>query len=293
MIIFISSSPFLGGAEYQLLDLVSGLVSKYKIGLMLSSNSPMINKLPKKNILVETFEFGSTLGKFRGLNILDPKNLFRIKKLKRIFNNLNKAENNLIVTTDYKELILVKLTKSKNKHLHTQHPEFPKWLRSNPFLRKIVVDSLNETDSVVVDCKAIENHLKSFGVNSGSIRVIYNGVDANLFSPPTVEEKDSAKKQLGLQNKLVIGINARINSGKGYEILIKAFGLLVQELENAHLVSIGGGNNTIRRRIDTLVKKEKLDARVSFLGSWNQYPIVYLSVHNLNAHLEKWGGHLP
>ena len=252
-----------------MLDLIRGLVGKYEIQFLSSSSSPLRSLLPK-GVGKETFDFGSTLGKFRGINVLDPKNLVRIRNLGKVFSSKGIQEGDLVVTYDYKELILAKRVKGKPNHIHFQHPQFPNWLRLNPFVRNLVVSSMNQVDRVVVDCFAVKAHLKQFGVKEDKIEVIYNGIDEDKFVPATLDEKNKIRKKLGLVGKQIIGINARVNAGKGYETLIPAFKQIKTGSPDTHLISAGGGNPYIQKKINSLVSKLGLSDQVRFLGEWDR-----------------------
>lgn len=270
MIIFLSSSPFLGGAEYQLLDLISGLTRKYAIKIVCPSTSPLKNSLPNKEIEVENIEFGATLGKFRGLNILDFHNLLRVMQLKKLLSSFNPSSKDFLVTYDYKELILASLAREKIKTIHFQHPQFPRWLILNPVLKSLAVNCMNRTSKIVVDCHAVKDHLQDLGVREGKIEVIYNGVDEHMFVPVTLEEKNKIRKELGLVGKQIIGINARVNAGKGYETLVSAFKQITTEFPDTYLISVGGGNLYIQKKIDYLVNRLGLSERIRFLGEWDR-----------------------
>jgi len=259
----------MGGAEYQMLDLIQGLAGKYEIRFLSNSSSPLLTFLPK-NVEKEDFDFGSTLGKFRGINIIDPRNLVRARNLGKVFLSNALQERDLVVTYDYKELILTKSAKGKSKHIHFQHPEFPNWLRLNPFVRNLVVSGMNQVDRVVVDCFAVKAHLRQFGVEENNIEVIYNGIDENKFVPATLDEKDKIRKKLGLVGKQIIGINARINAGKGYETLLSAFKQIRTKFPDTYLISVGGGNPYIQKKINSLVIKLGLSDQVRFLGEWDR-----------------------
>ena len=269
MIIFISSSPFMGGAEYQMLDLIGGLAGKYEIRFLSNSSSPL-RSLLSKDVGREDFDFGSTLGKFRGINVLDPKNLVRIRNLGKVFSSLGMQEKDLVVTYDYKELIFAKSVKGRSKNIHFQHPQFPNWLRLNPFVRSLAVSSMNEVDKIVTDCFAVKVHLKQFGVKEDKIEVIYNGIDESKFVPAAVAEKNKIRKGLGLAGKQIIGINARVNAGKGYETLMVAFKQVRAKFPDTYLISVGGGNPYIQKKINSLVIKLGLSDQVRFLGEWDR-----------------------
>ena len=266
MIIFISNSPFLGGAEHQLLDLISGLEGTYKIVLICSRSSPLPNKLPKNSIKIEYLELGSTLGKFRGLNILDPSNISKVRQLKRAFSRLKVTKGDLVVTNDYKELILVGIVNFDFQHMHFQHPRITGWLAVNPIIRRIVVMFMNKADMIVTVSNAVSRQLQDLNVASKKIRVIYNGIDETLFTPPEDGEKVKIKQKLGLNGKKVVGINARVNAGKGYELLIRAFSKISNQIPEAFLLSVGGGNKYIKNRISKKVKDKGLGEKVKFLG---------------------------
>jgi len=252
-----------------MLDLIWGLAGKYEIRFLSNSSSPLRSLLPK-DVGREGFDLGGTLGKFRGINIADPRNLVRVRNLGKVFLSNALQERDLVVTYDYKELILAKSARGDSKHIHFQHPEFPNWLRLNPVLKRLIVNRMNQTDKVVVDCFAVKNHLKEFGVKEEKIEVIYNGIDENRFVPAALAEKNRIKKKLGLVGKQVIGINARMNAGKGYETLMPAFKQIRTKFPDTYLISVGGGNPYIQKKINSLVIKLGLSDQVRFLGEWDR-----------------------
>ncbi|MDP2671601.1 MAG: glycosyltransferase family 4 protein [bacterium] len=264
MIIFVSGAPFFGGAEYQILDLISSLKKEFPTKFVTSEKSPFKKAMEKAGVETEIVSLGSTFGRYRGLNFFNPVNLLLQKKMAEKLASATKKD--LVITFDYKELVLVERVKKGFSHLHIQHPQFPAWLRKNPLLKKAVVAKLNSCEQVVVDCQALKKYLADFSVSEEKIKVVYNGVDEHFFVPPRQEQKLTAKKKLGLEKKPVIGINARINAGKGYETLLEALVEVKRKIPEVHLLSVGGGNKLMEKKIRNKVKYLGLLKEVTFLG---------------------------
>lgn len=87
--------------------------------------------------------------------------------------------------------------------------------------------------------------------------VVYNGVDAGVFAPPTgasAETNDSA-------NILSVGNLIPI---KGHESLLRAMGALSPEFADVRLRIVGDG--PLRARLESLAKELNIAGRVQFLG---------------------------
>jgi len=83
------------------------------------------------------------------------------------------------------------------------------------------------------------------GFDRSRITVIPNGVDTNIFSPATVNEKIELRKILGLpvEGKIAV-FSGRFEEGKGIEVLLTVWPRLQADLkgENITLVLLGSGS---------------------------------------------------
>jgi glycosyltransferase len=120
--------------------------------------------------------------------------------------------------------------------------------------------------------KILLNH---YHVSEDKISVIYNGIkDEAIFL--SNEEKKSVKTRLFFseQSRLVLFVG-RLDETKGVGVLIDAFGLLLKEFPDSHLIIIGNGD------IDYYLKKCKdIWHKVTFTGRLNKdelYPFYQIA----------------
>lgn len=96
------------------------------------------------------------------------------------------------------------------------------------------------------------------------------GVDVNLFKPVDIA---NSKKQMNLDfTKKYIGFVSRLESGKGCDILIKAFSQMLQD--NCFLIIVGNGSE--ENNLRNLVKNLNLLDKVVFKPLLSHEKLVYL-----------------
>ncbi len=94
-------------------------------------------------------------------------------------------------------------------------------------------------------------------------RVIYNGIDTNVFSYDA-EKQQKVKESLGLQHKLVIGHIGRFSKVKNHEFIADVFYQVYKKNREAFLLLIGDGE--LRKNIEDKVKQLNIDRCVMFAG---------------------------
>ena len=87
--------------------------------------------------------------------------------------------------------------------------------------------------------KAVRDHLYRSGYfKSNSIKVIYNGVDANRFNPNN--DSSYLRKEWNIpENALVVGMIGRVNRWKGQGDFLKAANILLEKHKNLYVVFVG------------------------------------------------------
>jgi glycosyltransferase involved in cell wall biosynthesis len=96
-------------------------------------------------------------------------------------------------------------------------------------------------------------------VDPKKVRVIYYGVDHELFKP---RDKLEARRRLGLPlDKPIISNVGSEEPRKNIPTLIKAFGILVKDVPNAMLIRVGSPTNTIKK----LIHSEELEGKIVYL----------------------------
>ena len=106
--------------------------------------------------------------------------------------------------------------------------------RLRPLLR------LNDriSDGIVVNCRALEKHLiEDDRVRPDSIRVCYNGIDTEVFSP----RRGGPRPELLADATLVVGVVCALRAEKDLPTLIRAFSLARHCRPGMKLVFVGSG----------------------------------------------------
>ncbi len=97
---------------------------------------------------------------------------------------------------------------------------------------------------------ALEDHI----VGEDKIVKIYSGIELDQFHPVKREEKNRIRKKWQLRQKdVVVGIVSKLWQGKGHGVLIEAFKLLREKIEDARLVIVGEGylHEQLLKRVET------------------------------------------
>jgi len=114
---------------------------------------------------------------------------------------------------------------------------------------------------------AVSHELRAFmvaeGFRASHVEVIHNGIDAGPAVEPGARER--ARQGLGLApTGMVIGSVARFDPIKRFDVLVRAFQVLVREEPGARLVLVGDGPE--RERLEALVDECGLRASALFPG---------------------------
>ncbi len=131
--------------------------------------------------------------------------------------------------------------------------------------------------------KVLADHYKASDKhNRYPYKVIYNGVDTNLFHPD-----DGAKArflaELGLpEETFLIGAIGRIERWKGFDLLMDAFAMVVAKHPNARLVMVGDvifeHLEGVKRELIQQVRSLGIEDKVIFTGFRDDIPYVMSAV---------------
>ena len=106
----------------------------------------------------------------------------------------------------------------------------------------------------ITDSGAVKEHLEASGCfKEGDIKVIYNGVDSNRFSPMTSCDHlyDEWKIPRSAQ---IIGMMGRVNSWKGQADFLKAANIVMEKNPNVYTVFVGSAFDGEEWREEELAK---------------------------------------
>lgn len=119
---------------------------------------------------------------------------------------------------------------------------------------------------VIVDAQAL---LEQFG-STVKPQVIYNGVDADAFSPASASERNAARAFFALpEDALVIGQVARIIPLKGQAILLQAFASLLKEFPNIYCLFVGAplfGSENYQQQLHEQAQQWGIVEKIRFSG---------------------------
>ncbi|MEW6101643.1 MAG: glycosyltransferase family 4 protein [Candidatus Omnitrophota bacterium] len=95
---------------------------------------------------------------------------------------------------------------------------------------------------VIAISEQVKGHLeKDFGVAEEKICLINNGIDTDRFKNQDSGVKEEARKKLGLESALVVGIVARLSDVKGHIFLLTAMKEVLQSFPDTQLLIVGEG----------------------------------------------------
>ncbi|MEW5895706.1 MAG: glycosyltransferase family 4 protein [Candidatus Omnitrophota bacterium] len=108
---------------------------------------------------------------------------------------------------------------------------------------------------VIAISDQVGEHLtKDFGVDSGRVAVIRNGIDLDRFSPVTKDARRALQMKAGFDGVKIIGIVARLADVKGHHILIDAVRIMRGSIPRIRLLIVGEGKEEtrLRRQVEKL-----------------------------------------
>jgi glycosyltransferase involved in cell wall biosynthesis len=120
----------------------------------------------------------------------------------------------------------------------------------------------------VVLTPRMEDELHELGVPEVSIIPV--PVNTSRFRPPSALEKADAVRDLKINGGTIVLFVGHLQERKGVDLLIQAFGQVVDAGIDAHLVIVGGPVQTVDHRyvesLEAIVRERALDDRVIFAG---------------------------
>lgn len=133
----------------------------------------------------------------------------------------------------------------------------------NPKRRRKVREALCAADGVVAVSQDLANNAIRLGADPGLVRVIYQGIDADLFSPG---DRAAARARIGLpaDEKIILFVGNILHS-KGAGVLVEACAHLAGRGLAFRCYLIGQGRD--QGRIRGLIARHGLGDRVTLVGT--------------------------
>lgn len=131
-------------------------------------------------------------------------------------------------------------------------------------------------DRVIAISRPVRRHLlDDLHVRSGDIVLIPNGVDTELYRPPSSGERQESRRHYGLGPEPVVGIIARLSDVKGHIFLIEAMATVKKTFADVKCLIFGEGS--MESELKELVLSRGLAATVFF------HPVVNRTAEILRA----------
>jgi glycosyltransferase involved in cell wall biosynthesis len=188
-----------------------------------------------------------------------------------LYNILSYSKLNHLIRRDGKEVdiiaahdwlaapagIISKKSLKKPFVFHVHSTEHGRGKDPSPTIEEIESKAGRKADLIITVSYAMRDELVSLGQEKKKIRVVYNGVDPEIYNSERFSKKEIKcfRKKLGVkEDELMILFIGRLTWAKGADSLIHAMPLILGEAPKAKLVMLGRGEqkNVIKRLITSL-----------------------------------------
>jgi len=131
---------------------------------------------------------------------------------------------------------------------------------------------LRRFDLVVAVSTEIAERLRRAGVSPGKIRAIDNGIDVAGFAT----DVPTLRRELGLDSKcFLVGAVGRLSPEKGFEVLVAAAKIVVQQIPGVKFVIVGDGPE--RKKLEQLTRECGMEGKLFWAGRRDDMAGVYAS----------------
>ncbi|MDY6901685.1 MAG: glycosyltransferase family 4 protein [Cyanobacteriota bacterium] len=148
--------------------------------------------------------------------------------------------------------------------------------------RSISVTLANRASLVIVNSEASKKAFIEAGGKADKVKIVYNGFDPEKYISNETEIQQ-VRKELGLEDKFIVGHFSRLAPWKGQHILIEALAKCPPEVAVILVGDALFGEQDYVKQLHQQIDKLQLQNRVKFLGFRNDIPLL-MSACNLVAH---------
>ena len=152
--------------------------------------------------------------------------------------------------------------------LTTIHSDYKLDFKDN-FYKRIVYTTINSMalkkfDYYIAVSDAFKEMLLDRGFKKDKIFTVYNGIDLNNKMDFVSKEEFFNRYNIPYENKIIVGIAARLDLVKDHETFIKAAKIVIEQREDVLFLIAGTGNE--EKRLKALVEEMGLENQIFFLG---------------------------
>lgn len=270
-----------GGAEKVVITLANGLAEKgHKVDLIL---------IKREGQLLHTVS-----DKVRLVPLGSKKTFLSVWKLRHYLQEnrpdvlLSGLDNANIVSS-----LAMRVAKVNTKHIIALHTNLKQsYLRPRTKLHRfypfIMRRLFPNADHFVAVSECVAKQSGNFlGLTNDRIKVIYNPVINGKIKEKAFETVDNP--WLNDPNYFTMVAAGRIFEAKDYPTMLRAFAKVLQEVPYARLIILGDGKQTIRREMEAIISKEKMNHAVELRGFVHN-PYAYINKASLFVLSSKWEG---
>ena len=261
-----------GGGEKHTLQLVDGLSSGGFSFSLCSSDSVLLKAFRERSLPVNEQSMGLEPVSLKGLLVFTfrmPRTYWQLRRL------IQREKPDVLYCLSLTEKLLISAYAARLgvKVVWVEHLRIERWLLSNPY--KWLYRRMSRFATVVGVSKSVTQQLvEEVGVQESHTRTIYNGVDLTTRLPSTRSE----------DGRIVLGSIGRLNTEKGYDVLLRAIAMARPRLEREGLglvfEHISDGSE--RETLEVLAQKLEISDVVQFRG-FDPHPEQFLAGLDLFA----------
>lgn len=134
------------------------------------------------------------------------------------------------------------------------------------------------TDLIIVNSHAGRADYLNSGLPENKMIVIPNGIDTGRFKPDSVA-RAKIRAEWGIpEEKILIGLVARLDPMKDHSNFLKAAALLCQERQDVHFVCVGRGPENYKQQLYQLALELNISQKVLWTGGRADMPGVYNAI---------------
>lgn len=254
-ILYLHAGAEMYGADKILLELVTGLdKTRFRPIVILPTDGILKKKLEDAGVLVHIIPYPILRRKyFNPKGIMNYVSNYRNKsdEIIRYLHN-NNIHVDLIHVNTLAVLEGIRLKKRLRVQLYWHVHEI---ITHPQVVNKFLCWCVNKyANKVIVVSSPVKEHLIKNGVNKNKVRVIYNGIDSNIFSPDV--KSDYLYNEWNIpRNAIKVGMIGRVNNWKGQDDFLDSLAPLLSEIPNLYLFIVGSAFKGQEWRIADLKNK--------------------------------------
>jgi glycosyltransferase involved in cell wall biosynthesis len=150
---------------------------------------------------------------------------------------------------------------------------FPRRIRDS--ILRFMLDK-SATRILAVSNGALDANWLSFKPMDHRCQVLYSGINAGAFEDAVDHRRVRGELDIPPDSPLFIHVG-RFNPAKNHERLLDIFKLVHESLPTARLMLVGGGDASIRTRLQSRIQRLGLEKAVFLLGTRDDIPILMLT----------------